>query len=576
MPMRFCISFFFFLVSNFLVASNYPKKAFVSPIDAPLILSGNFGELRPNHFHAGIDITTNGKEGVAVFAAASGYVSRIRISPYGYGKAIYITHPNGFTTVYGHLRNFNTTIEAYVLKQQYADEQFEVDILLQPAELPVKQAEVIAYSGNSGSSGGPHLHFEIRDTETEEAINPLLFGLPLIDNVRPTLVRIAIYPLDNNSCVNGKHSKLIIPLSNNKGVYIPAKEQPLPQVHGRIGFAIEAYDQESKPNGKNGVYSIELNIDQQTIYKHHLERIPFDKSRYINCFIDYAEYQKSKRYLQCSFLPPNNELPVYDTLINRGEMIFNDKSVHNLVYRVHDVFGNESKAVFTVKGSTTECPQLLSPLPFIQLIPWDTLSVFEEPGIWQITFPAQAVYDRIPLSIVYDTSAAKMPVLSFGNKDMALHKACTLHYFYNIPEQLRTKAVLVEQETSGKKLIQKAVGGRWENGALIVEIKNFGKYTLAYDTIAPKIRPSNFDLKKEQTNLSALNALNFIVSDNLSGIAAHRALLDGKWILLEYDAKNNLFTHRFTDQASGARHELQIEVTDKCGNKKTYTKIFTR
>jgi hypothetical protein len=257
-------------------------------------------------------------------------------------------------------------------------------------------------------------------------------------------------------------------------------------------------------------------------------------------------------------------------------MVFNDKSEHNLIYRVRDVLGNESKAFFTVKGSTAECLQLLSPLPFIQLVPWDTSSVFEEPGIWKIIFPARAVYDRIPLSIIYDTSAAKIPILSFGNKNMALHKACTLHYFYNIPEQLITKAVLVEQESSGKKLLQKAVGGRWENGALIAEVKNFGNYTLAYDTIAPKIRPSNFDFKKQQTNLSALNVLNLIVSDNLSGIGAYRALLDGKWILLEYDSKNNLFTHRFTDQPSGASHELQIEVTDKCGNKKMYTKIFTR
>ncbi|MGL5889408.1 MAG: M23 family metallopeptidase, partial [Bacteroidia bacterium] len=247
--------------------TNYPKNYFQTPIDAPLLLAGNFGELRPNHFHAGIDITTQGKEGIAIFAAAEGYVSRIRISPFGYGKALYITHPNGYTTVYGHLRNFNKDIGMYAERNQYEAELFEIDITVPPGALPVKKGEIIARSGNTGGSGGPHLHFEIRDTKTEDALNPLLFGLPVADKVAPTIVRVAIIPLDANARVNGKNQKKYIALKSLKGIFVPATAaDTLPRISGRIGFAVDAYDKESTPHGKNGVYGIRLSINGSDVY----------------------------------------------------------------------------------------------------------------------------------------------------------------------------------------------------------------------------------------------------------------------------------------------------------------------
>ncbi|HEU4717789.1 MAG TPA: M23 family metallopeptidase, partial [Bacteroidia bacterium] len=265
-------SFFFtaiaFLFAAQLHAGNgntYPQNYFRNPLDIPIQLAGNFGELRPNHFHTGVDITTHGQEGLPVHAAADGYISRIKITPWGYGKAIYVTHPNGYTTVYGHLSAYNGNIAAYVEKNQYINESFEIELFPSPGELPVKKGDVIAFSGNTGSSGGPHVHFEIRDTKTEDAINPLLFGLPVKDDVAPVAVSLVVCPAEPGAVVNGQNGTYRIPLKASGGGYVFANPKDSIVAYGRIGFAIEGYDKESVPKGKNGVYAVRLQMENKTI-----------------------------------------------------------------------------------------------------------------------------------------------------------------------------------------------------------------------------------------------------------------------------------------------------------------------
>lgn len=561
--------------------SNYPKNYFGSPIDAPLVLAGNFGELRPNHFHAGIDITTNGKEGVAIFAAADGYVSRIRVSPVGYGKAVYVTHPNGYTTVYGHLRTFNTAIGTYAEQHQYEAELFEIDLTLLPDQLPVKKGQIIARSGNSGGSGGPHLHFEIRDTKTEDALNPLLFGLAITDKVAPTLVRVALIPLDANACINGKNATKSITLKQVKGIYVPATAaDTLPRIHGRIGVAVDAYDKETVAHGKNGIYSVRLSANGKAIFASHFERIPFVHSRYINCYIDYTEYQRSKKYLHCSFVPPNNLLPIYDTLVNSGELTALTNQIIRLKYVVADAFGNRTTATFSVHSRAEACAAVpIDPAPFQEIIAWDTTSFFESSGQWSVTFPARAVYAHTPFRCTFSAANPARPVIVINSRMQPLHLPCTVRVVAAVPEALRSKVLLAEALPMASKAggyRYASVGGVWRDGAVETSIKNFGRYEVLYDTLAPTIKPGNFDLNgKKQSNLAALSTLQFTIDDKLSGIRTYRTVIDGKWILADYDAKNDRLTIAL-DQVATGKHELQLEVTDKCGNRTIYTKSFSR
>ncbi|GAB4140882.1 MAG: M23 family metallopeptidase [Bacteroidia bacterium] len=554
---------------------DYPKGYFKPPIDIAFELSGNFGELRPNHFHTGIDITTNNKEGYAIKAAAEGYVSRIKVSPWGYGKAIYITHPNGYTTVYAHLQRYNGKFAEYVSHHQQINESFEIEVFPAPGELPVKQSEIIAYSGNTGSSGGPHLHFEIRDTKTEDALNPLLFGFPVPDTVAPVPVMLAIYPLDDQACVNGKNQLMKIPLKKSGRSYFPANAADSIVVHGNIGFAIEAYDKESKPRGKNGVYCIALLRNGKKIYGHQMERIPFDKSRYINCFVDYALHEKTGKHLMRSWLEPNNELPVYDPMpANRGVISYAEDVKDVFWYDLSDLNGNTARVTFKVTGKAKSCnnPPAYSP-PVVHALQWEQTNNISEEGVFDFITPEKAVYDNVALS--WKTSWARYGrKIMLGDPNVPLHKACTLKIYCNIPDSLQKKALIAETDAKGKT---SSLGGSWDSGGVITTIKEFSTFSVMIDTIAPQINPFNFDKKgKNTTDLNALKTLQFTVADNLSGIGTYKAFIDGKWVLMEYEPKKKMMFLSIEKFSGKSEHELIINVTDKYGNTSVYTRKFIR
>ncbi len=569
--------FFTILQPIFLLAQqSYPQNYFRSPVGIPIELAGNFGELRPNHFHAGIDITTHGKEGLSIYAAADGYVSRIKVGPFGYGRVLYITHPNGFVTVYGHCSSFAGKIATYVKTQQYTSENFEGEWFPKPEELPVTQSQVIALSGNTGGSSGPHLHFEIRDAKTEEALNPLLFGMPVKDNVKPTVVALAVYPL-RNSQVNGKTDIVRIPLKLENGVYVFANPKDSLRVSGRVGFAIDAFDKENLPTGKNGVYAISLSHNNKTIYHHHLERIPFDKMRYINCVIDYKAKETTNKYWMRSWKFPNNELPIYDTMAGDGTVMFVGDSMHQFRYRVADAYGNVSVVKFKVHGVVSKPISITSVYkPFIQIMRWDTTNVFEEVNLYRFEMPSKSVYDNGEFSTASEKGSKTMfsPILRIGDRYEPMHKASVLWIKANVPPEWQSKALIVEVNPKGG---YSSVGGKWEDGGVKTEIKEFGKYAVMIDTVAPISRPANFDLKgKVQTNFTALKSVQFTVGDNLSGLASYRCTIDGKWVLLEYEPKKRLLWYTFDERVAKGKHALLLELTDKCGNTTSYTKDFVR
>ena len=323
------IALFIFLISfGFLHAqSSYPTDYFVKPLEIPLVLSGTFGELRSNHFHAGLDIKTQQRVGFNVIAAADGYVSRIKVSHWGYGKALYITHPNGYTTVYGHLKKFSPKIEAYVKKYQYQKKSFEVQLYPKASELKFNQGEVVALSGNSGSSGGPHLHFEIRDSKAI-TINPMLFGIKLPDHKNPTIQNAYTYTKNDTSQVNQSNKNVKLVLNRQANGDILANTI---YAYGDIGIGINAYDRLDGAINHNGIYDLEMDVNGKKVFQFTWNKFSFSESRYINSYIDYEKYSKlNQRVQKCFVNHPANKLSMYKTLVDKG--FFNVKD--SLDYQV--------------------------------------------------------------------------------------------------------------------------------------------------------------------------------------------------------------------------------------------------
>lgn len=565
------------LCASLIHAQPYPTDYFRSPMDITIKLAGNFGELRPNHFHAGVDITTSGQENLAVRAAADGYVSRIKISPWGYGKAVYVTHPNGYTTVYGHLNKYNSTIGNWAEQQQYIAESFEVDLYPKPNELPVKKGEQIGYSGNTGSSGGPHLHYEIRDAKTEDALNPLLFGMPVQDNVAPVAVTLAVYAAGENSYVNGKNGMKKITLVKSGGKYVVQNAADSILAFGDIGFGVEAYDKETLEHGKNGVYGITLRAGGKTVYSHHLERIPFEDSRYINCFVDYEEHERTGKYFQLSYLAPNNELPVYDSVVNRGYVSHTDGKYHWYTYEISDVYGNTSKVEFKVKALTknpdAKTAQIVS--PYVQVLLWNDENKIEEQE-FTFTTPAKSVYKNVTFkwTSTKATGSRVSPTISINDRFTSIHKACTLNI--NLPAEtaMHDKLVMCREKTNGGFT---AVESKWNGKGMTAEIKDFGKYFVMRDTTAPTVKPMNFDAKgKTDTVFTSMKSIQFKIGDNLSGVATYRGTIDGKWVLFEYEPKKDRLMYTFDEHVSNGKHDLVMVVTDAVGNQTKFTRKFTR
>ena len=339
------------LISFNLKGQEYPQNYFRSPLDIPLVLSGNFGELRSNHFHAGLDIKTQGVEGKKVYAVADGFVSRIKVSPYGYGNAIYITHPNGYTSVYGHLKKYSDRITEYVKAKQYKKESFAIQLFPPPFKFQVKKGEIIAYSGNTGGSGGPHLHFEIRDTKSEHTINPLFFGFDIKDQIKPQVLKIALYPLDKESSINGTNKMKEFSAIGSDGSYKLKYDNPI-LVNGKIGVGIMAVDRMDFTSNKYGIHKMSLKFDGELIFEQEINEFAFHEGRYINAHIDYTSYAKYRRRYQRSYVLEGNKLRFYSKLKNNGVVDFKDKSKHQFNYTLQDLYGNTSQLEFVVQADS--------------------------------------------------------------------------------------------------------------------------------------------------------------------------------------------------------------------------------
>jgi murein DD-endopeptidase MepM/ murein hydrolase activator NlpD len=546
------------------------KNSLHPPLDFALSVSGNFGEIRTDHFHSGIDIRTQGVTGKKIYTAADGYISRIKIESGGYGKALYITHTNGLMTVYGHLDRFRPDIEKYVKNKQYEEKKHEINIFPSKNDFQVKEGEHIAYSGNSGFSFGPHLHFEVRNAASQNIRNVLLYDIGIKDRIPPRFLSVCLYPMRENSRVNNSEDKQIFPVSGENGKYKIPANNPL-SVSGEIGFGIEAYDYVDSSSSRCGIYIIELYVDSSLVYSYLMDEFSFNESRYINSFIDYEEKQKSARNILKAFVEPNNKLSVYENVVNNGLVEFNDEKLHLITFIIKDTDFNTSKLDFTVTSQyVNNSISSETKNDFIQYMPWEKINIFERDDI-RLLIPEGALYTELQFKYSRIDNDPEFYSMVHLVHDIytPLHLQSQLSIRPDdIPESLQEKAILVRLDKEGK---WQYAGGEWDDGFVTGMISGFGNYAVAIDTSPPVIKPLNFS---GIPDMSGMNSIRFKVTDDISGIMSYEGYIDGDWALFEYEAKNDLVLYKFDPEriSREQNHELELYVVD---NKQNITFFYT-
>lgn len=557
--MKYIILLFF--VSFFSFSQDYPKDYFVSPLDIPLDVSGAFGELRSNHFHAGLDLKTRGKTGLPVYAVADGYVSRIKISTWGYGKAIYINHPNGYTTVYGHLENANGKIQETIIKRHYAEKSYEIELFFKPSELPVKKGEVIAFSGNSGGSGGPHLHFEFRDTKTENIINPLLFGYDkyVEDKYRPKVNNIMVYPLNDTISINNEFKAQSISLSiNDEGNYVTNKITS----NGAIGFSVNTFDNMTNPYNKNGIYKVSTFVNGVPYFTYKFDTFSFEESRHINYFMDYFRYKNLGQRFQKMFI--GNDYPLSIVNQNKKDGILKVQPSSNYTYKivVEDFSKNTSTIEIPVAYKAADLSKRDSESTDKKIKAKNDY-VFEE-GKWTINFSANTFYEdfRMKLKESNDT-------LYLHEDEIPVKNSFTIAYdISDLDEETKNKSFIAYIDGKDVDYLKSYSKGN----TISAKIKKLGNYKVVQDITAPRIYSVDFSEGKTIDTYTTITAK---ISDDLSGIDTYKAYLNGNWILMEYDYKTKTLVHNLSDNIYvNGKNDFKLVVTDEMNNSTTFESYF--
>ena len=559
--MRLIIFYFLFSIS-LTAQNNFPKDYFGSPLDIPMQLSGNFGELRPNHFHAGFDFKTQQKEGLKVFAVAEGYVSRIKISTFGNGKTIYITHPNGYTSVYAHLQKAVGSIQDFITKTHYKEQAFEIEMYLKPGEIPIRKGEWIALSGNSGASEGPHLHFEIRDSKTEYIINPMLFGFDsgFRDTKKPVISGLYVYPLFSSTVNTSKRPILLNTVLQKDGTYLADKVL----ANGPIGFGIIANDYDDVSFNKNGVYSVNSFLNGQPHFGYQFDTHSFDDMRYVNALIDYAKYKKTGQRVQKLYMKNKYDLAFISTDETKGQII----PTPNLdnVYRIEvaDFFGNKSEITVPIQYDSNVALIPAEPLVSNYFLMANKDNIFEKENA-SVFFPAGTFYDDFALN--FDV---RDKILYLHDDSVPAHSNFTISLTDNtLSKELQEKTFIARLD--GEQINYNSTYRK--DSVFSAKVKTLGKYKLVTDTLAPKVSIA----KPIEGKWVSQDAIQLQISDAGSGIKTYNGFLNGQWVLFEYDNKTRTITHYFNDDflLNGA-NELKVIVTDAMGNSTTFETHFFR
>ena len=559
---------YFVLLTYVSFAQNETYPQYPNPVNIPVSLSATFAELRSNAFHAGVDIRTQGVEGKEVFAVADGYVSRIGVSPYGYGKVIYITHNDGFTSVYAHLSKFNKKINDFVKSKQYEDESFAQTIFLEKHQFPIKRGDYLGLTGNSGSSGGPHLHYEIRYTKTQEPVNPLYFGLKIKDTRKPTIKGLAIYPLDNSS-VNNADSAMYCKVNYENNVYF--LDNPVIEVSGDIAFGINVFDQADGANNKNGAYSVELYADNELIYKIISDKYSYDETRYINSLIDYSHYVKNNERFIRTEIDEFNKLKLYEK--RNGVITVNQGDTVEMSFVIRDFNKNKSKLNFTLIG--TELPEFepkgVLPRSYYRITNGESRDVYLDGFEAQI--PELAFYRNVSLKAsridtmqnIYSDFAYRL-----GTEEIPMHKKMKIRLRIN---EEYIDDTLIYVATIDKKNNISFLGNSKVDDFIEAKTNKLGTYFIARDSIRPSVIPLNF---KDKGSVAENWSLRVKIDDLGTGISKYAMYINDQWVLADYDAKNKLLMYQIDNRLKPGHNVIKVIVSDMVGNETVYTAVILR
>jgi murein DD-endopeptidase MepM/ murein hydrolase activator NlpD len=546
---------------------DYPKDYFAYPLDAKIGVVANFGELRPNHYHMGLDCRTEQVQNKRVLAAAEGYIAKVRIEPWGFGRSIYINHPNGLTTLYAHLNDFYPELESYVKEQQYALKSWAVNLNIPVNKFPVSKEMFIAFSGNTGGSQGPHLHFEIRDTKTDKCINPLLFNFPISDQVAPDVYRLAVY---DRTVSTYEQTPRIYALKKVNGVYVTKPALIMTNTH-KVSFGLTAYDRFNGSGNRNGIYETVLYDNDKAVVGFRLDQVSYDETRYLNAHIDYSSRAKGKGYIQHVSKLPGYNNSVYRTFSGDGSLDISDDSIHNISMDVKDAHGNTSIVQFSIQrmadapkktndAATFRQPSTFHP-GFVNVIERDNIIFY---------LPETAMFDSVNFQF------REVPAAD-GFHTYQLHNT-TVPFFGYFPISIRANTarpdkMVIHRSAGGKHDYAKAVPvsmGR-ETAWFRASFREFGDFQLMIDTVAPVINPIGF---KDGMNSSKQSRIVFSVRDNTEEVK-FTALLDGNWLRFTND-KGTRFIYNFDEMCPPGEHELKIIAEDQVGNVAEKVYRFTR
>lgn len=538
------------------IKSVYPQNYFRSPLDVPLDLSANFGDLRSNHFHMGLDIRTQSRENLRVYAVAEGYVSRIKIEKWGYGRAIYITHPNGYTSLYAHLNSFYKPLQDFLVTKQYANEQWEQDIYLQPNQFPVTKGQFIALSGNTGGSAGPHLHFEIRDTKTENNVNPELCGINIPDNVKPAVN--GLYWYDRRYSTYQEAPKAIS--LKHAGAGFTSMQEIVQVSSPLISLGVKTLDRRNNSSFRFGIYQAELWMDDSLINAFQLNDFSYPASRYINACTDYTVYTKTNSFIQHLSKLPGNNISIFSEAGGTGVIILHDTLVHTINIALKDVHNNASYINFRVRYNKKPEEHIAYPANAKPLVPGIADSVTGRNV--KAYFSKHTFYDAVPFQLSESVSLqrnAVSPMVSLHNYTVPLHDSIVVKLK---PVRMLSSAekdkVVIQLVSNRHKEVAK---GEWKDGWMSVKFNRLGFVQMLLDTIPPVVTPLGW---KNGSRFSTGQNIRIRCTDEYDEVANFTAALDGQWLL--FAKKNDDFVYTVDDYFKTGTHTLQVTVTDKAGN----------